>query len=350
MKRTLLGIFAIVLVFSCKQNSRDQKPALTKQSEDSLIQLAQKTFKILPVTAESKTNPLTPEKIKLGKILFFDVRLSKSGNNSCNSCHNLETYGVDNEATSVGDAGKHGGRNSPTVYNAALQNMQFWDGRAVDVEEQAGMPILNPVEMAIPHKGFLINRLSAIKLYQDLFKDAFPDEKKPITYENLQKAIGAFERTLLTPSRFDKYMAGDTNAITMEEKSGLRVFVQSGCTSCHNGVGVGGGTLQKFGLVTDYRTLTNSKMSDEGKKQVTHKEQDKDVFKVPELRNVKGTYPYFHDGSIARLDTAVKIMGKAQLNRDLSATEIKQVVAFLNALSGQINPAYKTFPEELNRH
>ncbi|AEV99619.1 cytochrome-c peroxidase [Niastella koreensis] len=350
MKRTLLGFFAIVLIFSCKQNSRDQKPALTKQSEDSLIQLAQKTFKILPVTAESKTNPLTPEKIKLGKILFFDVRLSKSGNNSCNSCHNLETYGVDNEATSVGDAGKHGGRNSPTVYNAALQNMQFWDGRAVDVEEQAGMPILNPVEMAIPHKGFLINRLSAIKLYQDLFKDAFPGEKKPITYENLQKAIGAFERTLLTPSRFDKYMAGDTNAITMEEKSGLRVFVQSGCTGCHNGVGVGGGTLQKFGLVTDYRTLTNSQMSDEGKKQVTHKEQDKDVFKVPELRNVEGTHPYFHDGSIARLDTAVKIMGKAQLNKDLSATEIKQVVAFLNALSGQINPAYKTFPEELNRH
>ncbi|MBS1524184.1 MAG: c-type cytochrome [Bacteroidetes bacterium] len=347
MKKLIFGFCAIAIILSCRQSSKKPTPVLSKQWEDSLMQLAQNTFKVLPVTADSKTNPLTPEKIKLGKVLFFDTRLSKTGNNSCNSCHNLETYGVDNLPTSVGDAGKHGGRNSPTVFNAALQNMQFWDGRATDVEEQAGMPILNPVEMAIPHKGFLIDRLSSIKLYQDLFKAAFPGEKKPITYKNLQKAIGAFERTLLTPSRFDKYMAGDTNAITMEEKLGLKVFTESGCAGCHHGVGVGGGTLQKFGLVTDYRTLTGSKMNDEGKKQVSHKDQDKDVFKVPTLRNVAGTHPYFHDGSIASLDTAVKIMGKAQLNKNLSRLQVKQVVAFLNSLSGQINPEDKTFPSEL---
>lgn len=349
MKKLIFGICTIAVVLSCKQSSKNPVSVLTKQSEDSLIQLAQNTFKILPATADSKTNPITTEKIKLGKILFFDTRLSKTGKNSCNSCHNLETYGVDNLATSVGDAGKHGGRNSPTVFNAALQNMQFWDGRAADVEEQAGMPILNPVEMAIPHKGFLIDRLSSIKLYQDMFKAAFPGEKKPITYKNLQKAIGAFERTLLTPSRFDKYMAGDTNALSLEEKLGLKVFAETGCTSCHNGVGVGGGTLQKFGLVTNYRTLTGSKANDEGKKQVTHKEQDKDMFKVPGLRNVAGTHPYFHDGSIAHLDTAIKIMGKAQLNRKITDTQARQIVAFLNALSGQVRPADKTFPAELTK-
>lgn len=349
MKKLIIGYCTVILILSCRQSHKNQTQVLTKQTEDSLIKMAQNTFKVLPATADSKTNPLTPEKIKLGKILFFDTRLSMTGKNSCNSCHNLETYGVDNLPNSVGDAGKNGSRNSPTVFNAALQNMQFWDGRAADVEEQAGMPILNSVEMAIPHKGFLINRLGSIKLYQDLFKAAFPDEKKPITYQNLQKAIGAFERTLLSPSRFDKYMAGDTSALTLQEKLGLKVFVESGCTSCHNGVGIGGGTMQKFGLVTDYRTLTGSKMNDEGRKQVTHKDQDKDIFKVPGLRNVGGTHPYFHDGSIASLDTAVRIMGKAQLNKNLTDTQVNQIVAFLNSLSGQVNQADKTFPAELKK-
>jgi cytochrome c peroxidase len=201
--------------------------------------------------------------------------------------------------------------------------------------------------MAIPHKGFLVTRLSSIKLYQDMFKESFPNEKKPINYANLQKAIGAFERTLLTPSRFDKYMAGDKTAITAEEKTGLKVFFESGCNSCHFGVGIGGGTLQKFGLVTNYRTLTRSKMNDEGRKKVTKNEPDKDVFKVPGLRNTAGTYPYFHDGSIANLDTAVKIMGKAQLNKNLSDIQVKRIVAFLNSLSGNINREDKTIPQEL---
>jgi len=225
--------------------------------------------------------------------------------------------------------------------------MQFWDGRAADVEQQAGMPILNSVEMAIPHKGFLINRLNSIKLYQDLFKAAFPNDKKPITYNNLQRAIGAFERTLLTQSRFDRYMAGYTDALTTEEKLGLKVFASSGCTGCHNGVNVGGGSMQKFGLVTDYRSLIASKVDDEGKKQVSEKVQDKDIFKVPGLRNVTGTYPYFHNGSIAKLDSAVKIMATAQVNRKLTNADVKQIVAFLNSLSGRINPEDQVLPQEL---
>lgn len=305
--------------------------------------------KVLPAVAANEDNAVTQSKVKLGKVLYYDSRLSKTGNNSCNSCHNLETYGVDNAATSTGDAGKKGNRNSPTVFNAALHNMQFWDGRAKDVEEQAGMPILNPVEMAIPHKGFLIDRLKGIKLYQDLFKAAFPGEARPLTFENLQKAIAAFERTLLTPSRFDSYVQGNKDAITAIEKAGLNVFIASGCTSCHNGVGIGGSTLQRFGLVTDYRTLTNSKINDEGRKTVTKNNADKDVFKVPGLRNVQGTFPYFHDGSIASLDTAVKIMAKAQLNKNLSAEEIKQIVAFLNSLSGDVNSDAKTIPDELKK-
>jgi cytochrome c peroxidase len=180
-----------------------------------------------------------------------------------------------------------------------------------------------------------------------MFKAAFPDEPKPLTYENLQKAIAAFERTLLTPSRFDKFMQGDMNAITPEEKEGLKVFIASGCISCHSGVGIGGGTMQKFGVVTDYRTLTHSTSNDEGRKAVTKNEGDKDVFKVPGLRNAPGTFPYFHDGSIANLDSAVKIMGKSQLNRTLSVAEEKQIVAFLNSLSGDVNPDAKTFPQEL---
>jgi cytochrome c peroxidase len=225
--------------------------------------------------------------------------------------------------------------------------MQFWDGRAKDVEEQAGMPILNPVEMAIPHKGFLVERLRSIRLYQDLFKAAFPGESQPVTYENLQRAIGAFERTLLTPSRFDKYMQGNTDALTAEEKAGLGVFISSGCGNCHNGVGIGGGTMQKFGLVTDYRTLVNSKINDEGRQKVTKSKADKDVFKVGGLRNIAGTYPYFHNGSISSLDTAVIIMGKTQLNRDFSNAETKEIVAFLNSLTGEINSDAKTFPAEL---
>jgi cytochrome c peroxidase len=352
MKKYFIVFAICITAFTLSCNHQGSKKAEqssfgNKQADDSILNLARRYFRELPAIADNSENVVTAAKVKLGKILFYDTRLSKAGNISCNTCHNLAAYGVDNEVKSTGDAGKEGERNSPTVFNAALHNMQFWDGRAKDVEEQAGMPILNPVEMAIPHKGFLVARLRAIKLYQDMFKTAFPGEPKPVTYENLQKAIAAFERTLLTPSRFDKYLQGNADAITAEEKAGLGVFIASGCGNCHNGVGIGGGMMQRFGLVTDYSTLTHSKINDEGREKVTKNRNDKDVFKVGGLRNIAGTYPYFHDGSIASLDSAVKIMGKAQLNRNLSKQEIGEIVSFLNSLSGDINPNAKTFPPEL---
>jgi cytochrome c peroxidase len=352
MKKQMLVLSILIVLLSCNQSGKkepEQNAPVTAKAGDSTFDVARNFFKSLPPVADNKENVITEPKVKLGKLLYYDTRLSKMGNNSCNSCHNLTTFGVDNLAVSQGDAGKPGNRNSPTVFNAALHNMQFWDGRAKDVEEQAGMPILNPVEMAIPHKGFLVNRLSGVKLYQDMFKEAFPGEAKPITYDNLQKAIAAFERTLLTPSRFDRYMDGEKNAITADEKAGMNVFIASGCIACHNGVGIGGGSLQRFGVVTDYRTLTKSKTDDAGRQKVSGNKEDKDKFKVAGLRNVAGTYPYFHDGSIASLDSAVIIMGKAQFNKTFSKEEIKQIVSFLNALSGDVNPEAKIFPPELKQ-
>ncbi len=318
------------------------KPAETQSSDKrtaidaELLEKAKNTFKALPELAENPENPLTDAKIALGKVLYYETKLSLTGNNSCNSCHNLATYGVDNLPFSVGDNGGFGARNSPTVYNAALHKMQFWDGRAKDVEEQAGGPILNPVEMAMPSEAEVIKRLSAEPSYQEMFKAAFPDDKSPISYINLQKAIGAFERTLLTPSPFDYLLNGNTLAFTAQEQAGLKDFMDVGCTTCHTGVSLGGEMFQKFGLNVDYRTLTKSKVNDEGRKAISNQEADKDVFKVCGLRNVAKTAPYFHDGSVADLNEAVRIMAKAELNKDLTELQVSNIVAFLNTLTGDI--------------
>src|SRR5690606_4157549 len=240
------------------QQGKKVAAGMTNEEEEKLLAQAQTIFKPVPEIAENPKNPVTPEKVKLGKLLYFDTRLSLKGNNSCNSCHNLTTFGVDNLALSPGDEGEVGTRNSQTSFNAALHTMQFWDGRAKDVEEQAGMPILNPVEMNIPSKEFLIKRLKAIDLYKEHFALAFPEEKDPLTYTNIEKAIGAFERTLITPSKFDTYLIGDVNALTHEEKKGLQTFINEGCTTCHNGVALGGNSLQKFGAIEDFRQYTGT--------------------------------------------------------------------------------------------
>jgi cytochrome c peroxidase len=350
--KKLLMIIMLLLTIACqpKKTSKEETiahlPLYTKE-DTVLLDQARLFFKALPSEAVSAENEATAAKVKLGKILFFDKRLSKSGNSSCNSCHNLASYGVDNTATSQGDDGKFGERNSPSVFNAALHNMQFWDGRAKTVEEQAGMPILNPGEMAIPHKGFLVDRLKNEKQYNDLFKVAYPEQKNPINYTNVQKAIGAFERTLLTPSRFDQFMNGKLDAIDSTEKAGMKFFLNNGCANCHNGVGMGGETMVKFGLYTDYRTLTKSRVDDQGRMSVTGKKSDKDVFKVPGLRNVEKTYPYFHDGSIASLDSTIRIMAQVQLNKKFTNVEIKAIISFLKTLTGEIREEAKKEPEEL---
>lgn len=332
-----LSLFAFVLFVACNTstNKNTETEATAKQQSDKeLLAKALGIFQALPNIAESVENPITPEKVHLGKMLYFDTRLSKTGNNSCNSCHNLDTYGVDNLPTSKGDAGNFGSRNSPTVLNSAFHVAQFWDGRAKDVEEQAGGPIMNPIEMGTPSKDFLVKRLKKVKEYNELFKAAFPSDKDPLTYQNIQNSIASFERTLVTPSPFDKYLSGDSAALTTNEKEGLKTFIDVGCFQCHMGVGVGGALFQKFGVYGDYRTFTHSKINDEGKKKLTNIESDKDVFKAPSLRNVEKTFPYFHDGSVNDLKQAVVIMGKAQLNKDLSEIEVSKIVSFLNSLTG----------------
>lgn len=278
-------------------------------------------------SATAAGNTLTPAKIALGKRLYLDPRLSKDGNISCNSCHSLSNYGVDNEPTSPGHQGQRGGRNSPSSFNAALHTAQFWDGRAENVEKQALGPILNPIEMAMPSEAAVVERLKSDKTYQTEFATAFPQESDPITYTNVGKAIGAFERTLITPSRFDDFLKGDNNAISADEIRGGQLFVRTGCTACHNGATIGGSMYQKLGLVKPYPT------KDLGRYEVTKNEADRMVFKVPSLRNVAKTAPYLHDGSIKTLEEVVSLMGEYQLGKQLPPQDVKDIVTFLNALT-----------------
>jgi cytochrome c peroxidase len=344
-------IVAILALFSwaCSNgnNNDKQKKQDDTNTESEVLTKAKAFFKVLPKTAENPDNKITDEKIKLGKILYYDKRLSMNETQSCNTCHNLATYGVDNLPTSPGDNGKPGTRNSPTVLNAALQFVQFWDGREPDVEAQAGGPVLNPAEMAMPDEKTVINRLSKTEMYPQLFKAAFPDEENPVTYDNLKKAIGAFERTLITPTRFDEFLAGKTDALNQAEQKGLKTFMEVGCTTCHIGENLGGTMYQKFGLFGDYAELTKSKTIDNGRFDVTKNESDKFMFKVPILRNIEKTYPYFHDGSVADLNEAVKIMAKLELNKDLTDEQINDIVTFLKSLTADIPEDWKTEPEEL---
>lgn len=267
--------------------------------------------------------------IALGKKLYLDPKLSVNDTISCNSCHQLNNFGVDSQPTSPGHEGKRGGRNSPTTFNAALHIAQFWDGRAKDVEEQALGPILNPIEMGMPNEAAVVDKLKKIDEYKAMFAEAFKGEKDPIQYKNIGKAIGAFERTLITPSRFDDFLKGDENALNDAEKRGLQKFVHMGCANCHNGVAIGGNSYKKIGLVEEYKT------SDEGRFAVTGLETDKKVFKVPSLRNITKTAPYFHDGSVKTLDEAIEEMAEHQLGRKVGPGFIEDVKAFLGALTAK---------------
>jgi cytochrome c peroxidase len=267
--------------------------------------------------------------ITLGKKLYSDPRLSINDTISCNSCHQLNNFGVDGQPTSPGHEGKRGGRNSPTTLNAALHIAQFWDGRAKDVEEQALGPILNPIEMGMPSEAAVVDKLKKIDEYKAMFAEAFKDEKDPMQYKNIGKAIGAFERTLLTPSRFDDFLNGDEKALNEKERRGLHKFIQMGCVNCHNGVVLGGNSYKKIGLVEPYET------SDVGRFAVTGLETDKKVFKVPSLRNITKTGPYFHDGSVKTLDEAIEEMAEHQLGRKVGPGFIEDVKAFLGSLTAK---------------
>lgn len=347
MKKLFILLAISMVMASCGGGSKEKEEVATEEAIDlnALSESAGIFFGTLPVEAVSEKNALTDEKILLGQTLYFDKRLSKDGTQSCNTCHNLATYGVDNQPTSMGDDGtSFGTRNSPTVLNAALHFKQFWDGRAEDVEEQAGMPITNPVEMAIPNEEFLIERLNGIEGYAPLFADAFPDDEVPLTYDNLELAIGAFERKLITPSRFDKFQTGDMQALSGKEQKGLDTFIEVGCIQCHMGNAFGGGIYQKVGLYGNYSDFKTPKVVDEGRFEVTGNENDKNSFKVPSLRNIDKTGPYFHDGQVDDLAEVIRIMGKIQLNKDLTDKQVSDMMSFLEALTGEVPMEYQTEP------
>lgn len=296
-------------------------------------------FQPILAVAENPANPITAAKVDLGRMLYYETRLSKNRTVSCNSCHDLASFGDDGKAVSSGIHEQTGGRSAPTVYNAAIHIAQFWDGRAADVEAQAVGPILNPIEMGMPDEAYVLKVIRSIPGYVEAFAKAFPDEKEPITYENVGKAIGVFERKLLTPSPFDDFLKGDEKALSEAEKHGLNLFVTTGCTVCHNGMGVGGHLFQKLGLVKEWPTR------DLGRFEATKNEADKHFFKVPSLRNITETGPYLHDGSVKSLEEIVAKMAEFQLGRQLAQEDIRAIVAFLGSLKGRIDEDYIRKPE-----
>lgn len=276
--------------------------------------------------------PLPPEQVDLGNRLFHDPRLSHDNSISCASCHDLSKGGTDQSRFSVGINGTVGKVNAPTVFNSGLNVAQFWDGRAKSLEEQASGPVNNPAEMGSSWAE-VIGKLRMDNEYQALFQRVYPDG---MNAANIAKAIATFERSLRTPnSRFDRYLRGEKNVLSEDELKGYRRFVNYGCVSCHQGAGIGGNMFQRFGVMADFFKGRPPTMADQGRFNVTGLEEDRHVFKVPSLRNVAVTFPYFHDGSAKTLSDAVKVMGKYQLGKALSEEDVHLIVAFLHTLSGE---------------
>lgn len=341
----LIGLLIYVMIQRPEEQLKGEKQPLSK--EDVLL-WAKARNSFLPITSPdgSQESDVEKAKVELGQMLYFDTRLSINNEQSCNTCHDLANYGVDNNPTSPGALpGTKGDRNSPTVFNAVLHDSQFWDGRAATLEEQAKGPILNPVEMAIPHEGVLVDRLKDVIEYVEKFSKAFPGQENPVTYDNVAYAIGAFERKLVTPSRFDGFMDRDFELLNSQEKRGLKVFLDANCQSCHDGPALGGVQYRRFGEFNDFRKINNKIKPDEGIYSLTGNPGDMFKFKVPGLRNIEKTYPYFHDGSIMDLGEAIQIMGLTQLNREFSQEELADLKAFMKTLTGDLPEELKNKPK-----
>jgi cytochrome c peroxidase len=342
-----MGVVGFIAACSNPADTAQEEPAIdggdVAEVEPAVALVADlrlALFSPLPILMESENNPITLAKVNLGRKLFYDARLSRNHDVSCNTCHPLTKYGVDGLATSVGHLKQVGGRNAPTVYNAAGHIAHFWDGRAPDIEDQAKGPPLNPIEMAMPGEAVIVAVLNSIPGYVSLFAAAFPDDEEAISYDNMAKAIGAFERGLVTPTRFDDYLAGDNKALNKLELAGLTAFLDTGCHTCHTSSYVGGAMFQKLGQEKPW-----DDDEDQGRFDITGKEYDRQVFKVPSLRNVAETGPYFHDGSVKTLKEAVRLMADHQLGISLTDEEVISIISFLNSLTGDIDLAYIKRPE-----
>ena len=322
------GALAFLILLFCSA-------AEAQQSPEKLLARARQNFSAIPSTPPGlPNNPATPSRVVLGKMLFFDPRLSASHQISCNSCHNVGLGGVDGQSTSLGHRWQHGGRNAPTVLNSVFNKAQFWDGRAKDLEQQAGGPVVNPVEMASPQLH-VAEQIKSIPGYLVLFAKAFPGEKDPITLANVQKAIAVFEATLITPNApFDRYLKGQVTALSPVQKEGLALFMDKGCAACHGGMDIGGEQYAPFG-VAEKPSAELLPPGDLGRFTVTNTSADKYVYKVPSLRNIALTAPYFHTGKVWDLRQAVAVMGTSQLGTQLTSEEIGRITAFLQSLTGE---------------
>ena len=334
MRMVLGGVLAAILALATA-------PGLA----DDLMKKAQENFKPIPSMVPAvKDNPVTHEKVELGKLLFFDPRLSASEIISCNTCHNLGTGGVDAGPTSVGHGWQKGPRRAPTVYNAVFNVAQFWDGRAADLKAQAKGPVQASVEMnATPEH--VVKTLSSMPTYVEIFQRAFPNEASPVTFDNFAKAVEAFEATLTTPAaKLDQYLEGNENALNEQEKSGLKTFMEKGCVACHNGINVGGQAYFPFGVVENPGAEVLP-AADKGRFNVSKTATDEYVFRAAPLRNVALRAPYFHSGQVWTLKQAVGVMGSSQLGAKLSDKEEDDIVAFLGSLTGELpNIPYPTLP------
>lgn len=339
----LSGIAAVAATLATVVVSADDGDA-------GLLERARAVFKPLPLDASTPERPINPSLVALGRALFFETRVSTDGRQSCAACHNPSLYGSDAMGTSVGNAGRGLPRNVPTVFNTALQFKQHYGGNREDVEEQALKALVSPLAYGNADYGAAEARLRAIPGYLAMFKAAFPNDASPVTAVNWATAIGAYERILLTPAPFDDYLKGNTAAIGPQAKRGLDKFMSVGCAGCHSGVVVGGQMFQKFGLTADYWTLTGStekellKGRDKGRFHDTKDDADSYMFKVQQLRNVAMTAPYFHDGSVATLPEAVRVMAKLQLGRDLGDADVADIVAFLETLTGEVPAQFAAVP------
>jgi cytochrome c peroxidase len=362
-----LGVLVLAL-FACSgdEGGSSKTPARSSSGSTSSASIVTPTmlsvFGALPADYHKGAKP-TAALTDLGRALYYEARLSKSGTISCNSCHQLDRFGVDGEKTSPGHDGTRGDRNSPTSYNAAGHFVQFWDGRAPSLEEQARGPVTNPGEMGMKSWDDVVARLKAMPEYPKAFAAAFGSEDS-VTADNAVKAIAAYERTLITPnSAYDKYVKGDKSALTEQQVRGMNTFAEVGCVGCHSGPAFNGpqlpegtGFYQKFpGQDNGALEAQYNFSADLGRYEATKNEADKHFFKVPTLRNIALTAPYFHNGKVKTLPDALKIMGKLQLNKDLSSEQAADITAFLNSLTGEFPkiemprlPAYanQAFPTE----
>jgi cytochrome c peroxidase len=316
----------------------------TTTNDAALLKQARELFQALPNNVATAESPIRSARSQLGRSLFFDPRLTIDGNLSCSSCHQPALYGTDARPTSIGVQQRPHPRNAPTVLNTAALHIIHWRGDRDSLEDQVAKAITSPITSGQQDAQAVVDRLSRIPGYASLFRAGFPEEHDPISAENVAKAISTFERTLATPSAFDRYLAGDVTALSPTARAGLERFITIGCAECHDGIGVGGAKFRKFGVAEDYWKATGSNPIDNGRADVTKAPKDLYVFRVASLRNVAKTPPYFHDGSVATLPDAVKVMARMQLGLTLDDADTRDVVAFLESLTGDLPAHFATAP------